>query len=90
MLPTISDTAINSLNQAASHIQSELASQGEQYAIEDLNEVLKLWLEISIEQLCEDALYHCITGDRSFAFNQSGFETFLKKVKPQAEAVEAA
>lgn len=90
MLPTISDTAINSLNNAASQIQAELASRGEQYAIEDLNGVLALWLELSVEQLCEEALFHCVKGDRSFAFNRSGFETFLKKVDQQAEVVQQA
>lgn len=90
MLPTISDTAINLLNNAASQIQAELASQGEQYAIEDLNGVLSLWLELSVEQLCEDALYHCVTGDRSFAFNRSGFERFLKKVDGEARVTQEA
>jgi hypothetical protein len=89
MLPTISDTALNSLNDAAVAIQRELASRGEQYAIADLNEVLSLWLELSVEQLCEDALFHCITGDRSFSFNRLGFEAFLKKVEPQTEAAPA-
>ena len=85
MLPTISDTSINLLDEAAAQIQAQLASRGEQYAIEDLNEVLSLWLELSVEQLCEDALFHCVTGDRAFSFNRSGFERFLKKVDREAQ-----
>jgi hypothetical protein len=42
--------------------------------------VLSRWLELSIEQLCDDALFHCITGDRSIAFNRDGFEQGLNKV----------
>lgn len=89
MLPTISDTAINLLNQAAAQIQDELALRGEYYAIEDVNGVLASWLELSIEQLCEDALYHCLVGDRSLSFNQSGFERLLRRVDRAAADVQA-
>ncbi|ABW30811.1 hypothetical protein [Acaryochloris marina] len=45
MLPTITDTALNALAQAASQIQSALLDYaGEQYEIQDLNEVLAYWL----------------------------------------------
>ncbi|MDX2242358.1 MAG: hypothetical protein NW224_16865 [Leptolyngbyaceae cyanobacterium bins.302] len=78
-LPTISDTALESLNEAAIAVQSALISRtGEQYELVDLNEVLAKWLELSIEALCSDAVEHCVTGDRSYAFNRHDFERLLK------------
>jgi hypothetical protein len=86
MLPTISDTAINALGEAAAKIQAELFDRtGEQFDLTDLNEVLAKWLELSIEELCEEAAFHCVTGDRLHAFNRAAFELFLKKV-PSAVA----
>lgn len=79
-LPTISDTALEALNEAASKIQSALVDRtGERYELVFLNEVLAKWLELSIEELCSDALEHCVTGDRSYAFNRHDFERLLKE-----------
>jgi hypothetical protein len=81
MLPVISCTALNSLNDAAIRIQSELLNRtGEEFELVDLNGVLAQWLEMSIESLAEDAVYHCVEGDCSYAFNQDGFNRLLKKV----------
>lgn len=81
MLPTITDTALNALTLAASQIQSALLDYaGEQYEIQDLNEVLAHWLERSIESLCEDACEFCVTGDRTHSsFNRDVFEAQLKQ-----------
>jgi hypothetical protein len=85
MLPIVSDTAMNLLNDSAQQILAELAKRDEHYAIEDINGVLARWLELSIEQICSDALYHCVLGDRSYALNQKGFADLLKKVNTLVE-----
>jgi hypothetical protein len=98
MLPTITDTALNALNDAANRIQAELLDRtGERYEIPDLNGVLARWLESSIEELCEDACELCVTGDRTYAsFNRHYFEDLLSQVpsvniwEQQAEAVRQA
>lgn len=94
-LPTISGTALEALNEAASKIQSALVDRtGEEYELTALNEVLAKWLELSIEELCLDALEHCVTGDRSYAFNRHDFERLLKEApsinvwEQQAEAIQ--
>jgi hypothetical protein len=94
MLPIITDTALNALNEAALRIQAELLDRaGERYDLPDLNDVLARWLESSIEALCEEACELCVTGDRTYAsFNRSYFELALCRVpsvnvwEQQAEA----
>lgn len=79
-LPAISDTALESLNDAAIAIRSALiARTGEQYELTHLSEVLAKWLELSIEELCSDAVEHCVTGDRTYAFNRHDFDRLLKE-----------
>lgn len=82
MVPTITDTALNALTQAASQIQAALLDySGEQYDIKDLNEVLANWLERSIESLCEEACEFCVTGDRTYgSFNRDVFEAQLRQL----------
>lgn len=80
-LPTISDTALEALNESAIAIQATLLDRmGERYELVDLNELLAKWLERSIEALCEDALEHCVTGDRTYVFNRHDFTQLLKNV----------
>jgi hypothetical protein len=97
MLPTITATALNALNESAIRIQAELLERrGDRVEIPDLNEVLARWLEGAIEQLCEDACECCVTGDRTFAMNRSGFEVLLARVpvvniwEEEAEALQLA
>ena len=79
--PKISGTALESLNEAAIAIQAQLLDRiGEWYELHALNEVLAKWLELSIEQLCDDAAEHCITGDRTYAFNRHDFDRLLTSV----------
>lgn len=82
MVPTITDTALNALTQAAHQIQSALLDySGQQYNIQDLNEVLAQWLERSIESLGEDACEFCVTGDRTYSsFNRDVFEAQLRQI----------
>jgi hypothetical protein len=98
MLPVITDTALNALNEAALNIQSELLDRtGDRYDIRDLNGVLARWLESSVEALSKDACELCVTGDRTYAsFNRSTFEALLRQVPSinvwvqQADAVQEA
>lgn len=86
MLPTITNTALELLTKAATQLQQELSERtGIQYSIEDLKTVLALWLQGSIESLCEDAVELCLTGDRTYAsFNRDEFERYLNTLKPKA------
>jgi hypothetical protein len=98
MLPTITDTALNALNAAASRIQAELLDRtGEWYEVPDLNDVLARWLEGAIESLCEDACELCVTGERTYAsFNRAAFEGLLQRLpavntwEQRAELIEQA
>lgn len=80
------------LETAAIELQERLAQEyGEQYRAEDLQTALAHWLELSIESLVEDVLFHTIEGDRSYAFNRRVFEKQLKKLQPSAiNALKAA
>lgn len=81
MLPMITTTALNALNASAYRIQAELLERrGDRVEIPDLNEVLAHWLEGAIEQLCQEACECCVTGDRAFSINRTGFENLLQRV----------
>lgn len=80
-LPTISDTALELLNESAITVQSALLERtGELYELTHISEVLAKWLELSIEELASDAAEHCVTSDRTYAFNRHDFERLLKAV----------
>lgn len=73
------------LESAAIELQSRYAStDGERYRVEDLKTALTRWLELSIESLVEDVLFHTIDGDRAYAFNRHGFEMQLRKLQPES------
>jgi len=80
MLPTVSEESIRSLGAAAPTIQARLIEKGRNYSIADINEALAYWLELTIEELCDEAVYHCAEGDRSNVVNRAGFETALKTI----------
>jgi hypothetical protein len=80
MLPAISDTALNSLAEAALQIQTALQDRGYEFDVESISTALSRWLEQSIEQLCDDTAFHCVEGDRTYAFNQEGFNRILNKL----------
>jgi hypothetical protein len=86
MVPTITNTALDLLSAAATQLQYELVEKsGMQYSIDDLRTVLVLWLQGSIESLCEEAVELCLTGDRTHAsFNRDDFERYLKALQPTA------
>lgn len=42
------------------------------------------WLELSVEQLVQEADWHCRTGVAQYAFNRDGFEVALQKHQTSA------
>lgn len=71
------------LKTAALELQAHFArEEGELYRTEDLQQALTQWLELSIESLLEDALFHTVAGDRAYAFNRRAFELQLQKLQP--------
>lgn len=71
---------------AATELQTHYAHEyGDAYRIEDLEQALHNWLELSLESLVEDVLFHTIEGDRSYAFNRSAFELQMQRLQPIEE-----
>ena len=86
----ISESVKEAIALAAAVIQQHYEQEeGTHYTLEDLKKVLVNWLEDSIEGLANDAMFHCIEGDRSCAFNRSAFVSALKKV-PSAHTPQEA
>lgn len=44
-----------------------------------LRKAVITWLELSVEQLVQEADWHCRTGIAQYAFNRDGFEVALQK-----------
>lgn len=64
-----------------------LAEHGEEYDIHDLVKAFSNWFRASAEELANDAMTLCVTGDRTHAaFNRSAFEREMKRIKPIAVA----
>ena len=79
------DATQAALQSAAAELQARLVEEsGEQYRLEDLHSALAHWLELSIESLVEDALFHALEGDRSYAFNRRAFEAQLYKLQAES------
>ena len=66
-------------NQLKSHFIREERSA---YSIEDLKQALSNWLELSVESLLDDVLFHVVEGDRAYAFNRRAFELELQRLQP--------
>jgi hypothetical protein len=79
MLPTISNDALNSLNDVSTEVQAALAERDEHHSVDEINSVLSRWLDLCVESLCNDAVYHCVSGDRTYAFGRQEFEMLLKQ-----------
>lgn len=77
------DAIQSTLKDAAIELQARyLQEEGEVYRLEDLQKALTYWLELSIETLAEEALFHVAEGDRSTAFNREGFELQMHRIQP--------
>jgi hypothetical protein len=83
-VPFIDTEAVQTaLNQTAIALQVRFAQEtGDRYGVEDLQQALTHWLELSIEELVDDALFHTVEGDRAYAFNRRAFELQIKRLQP--------
>lgn len=74
------DATKSALRFAAVALQARfLEEYGECYHLEEMQAALTRWLELSIESLVEDVLFHTVEGDRACAFNRRAFEAQLRK-----------
>ncbi|HEY9697801.1 MAG TPA: hypothetical protein V6D10_11090 [Trichocoleus sp.] len=82
--PTIdSSTLQQTLRETALQLQAHFVQEeGEVYRTEDLQQALSRWLELSLESLLEDAMFHVVEGDRAYAFNRRAFELQMKQLQP--------
>jgi hypothetical protein len=80
----ISDNVTEALAATAATLQARFAQCGDHYDVERIQGALKVWLELSIEQLADDALFHCAEGDSPRAFNRRAFLDEMNKVQPIA------
>lgn len=86
----ISDTTQAALTSAAQEAQAWFEREnGEHYPVSALHQVFAQWLEASLEQLAQEALYHCVEGDPMFAFNRVAFRDRLSKLAPAYTPAEA-
>ncbi|MEX0268985.1 hypothetical protein AB3R30_07575 [Leptolyngbyaceae cyanobacterium UHCC 1019] len=93
MLPCTLQTSISSsipfsvdaedLAEQAQSVLDELNRRREpdqpQYSLEQVQQALTGWLQESLEQLLEEAVYHCCTGPRHYAVNRDDFHTHLQR-----------
>ncbi|MCU0568695.1 MAG: hypothetical protein MUF49_19120 [Oculatellaceae cyanobacterium Prado106] len=75
------DSLNEQISEAALDLQSHLMRETDElYGVEDLEQALANWLELSVEALVDDVLFHVVEGDRSTAFNRRAFEIQLNKL----------
>jgi hypothetical protein len=76
-------TTQDTLNEAANQLQNHfIREEGSTYSIEDLQQALNNWLDLSVESLLDDVLFHVMEGDRAYAFNRRVFELELQRLQP--------
>lgn len=86
----ISDTTQEALTIAAEEAQAWFEQQnGEHYPVVALRQVFVHWLELSIEQLAQEAMYHCVEGEPTLAFNRVAFRDRLSQLTPAQTPEEA-
>lgn len=68
------------IDEAAKKLQQFFAQQDDAvYDLIILRQAIIMWLELSVEQLIQEADWHCRTGVAQYAFNRDGFEIALQK-----------
>lgn len=68
------------IDEAAGKLQQFFAQQDDTvYDLTVLRQAITMWLELSVEQLIQEADWHCRTGIAQYAFNRDGFEIALQK-----------
>lgn len=78
----VSELTQEALAQAVIDAQAHLKQEeGQHYSAEVLRQALIFWLESSIEQLVEDAMFHLFQGDRLYAFNRNVFSNRLHQLQ---------
>ena len=76
-------TTQDTLNEAAIQLKNHfIREEGSTYSIENLQQALNNWLELSVESLLDDILFHIIEGDRAYAFNRRAFELEIQRLQP--------
>jgi len=79
--PQITDTAIECLQDAAVQLQAHyINEEGQCYPVEWLVDALVAWIEGSIEEMANDAVFHCIEGRDDYAFNRHAFRKAMQKL----------
>ena len=76
---TIEDTLNEAANQLKNHFIQE---EGSAYSVADLRQALSNWLDLSVESLLDDILFHVVEGDRAYAFNRRAFEVEMQRLQP--------
>ncbi len=85
------ETIQTDLKAAAAVLQAHyIREAGTVYQLADLERALTIWLELSVEALAQDAVFHVIEGDRTYAFNRPAFEQQLHQLEPIEEEVETS
>lgn len=78
------DAIQSQLFSSALILQSRFAfEEGTQYKREDIQKALISWLELSLESLIEDTLFHVENRDQGFGYTH--FQQALKRVRPIAQ-----
>ncbi|KAM3090277.1 hypothetical protein ACKFKG_30260 [Phormidesmis sp. 146-35] len=73
------------IGEAARKLQQFFAQQDDTvYDLMFLRQAIIVWLELSVEQLAQEADWHCHTGIAQYAFNRNGFEIALQKYQKVA------
>jgi hypothetical protein len=67
------------LEEAVPSVRFSLHERGEEYTHEAIKEALIAWIEQRIESLLEDATFHTVEGDPTFAQGRRDFQNFLKR-----------
>ena len=68
------------IDEAVKKLQQFFAQQDDTvYDLVLLRQAVIMWLELSVEQLSQEADWHCRTGIAQYAFNRDGFEIALQK-----------
>lgn len=74
----VSDTALESLEEAAAELQARyLEDSGENISVEIIQSALTHWIEVSIEEIAEDAVELLVGGHD---FQRSVFERKLERL----------
>jgi hypothetical protein len=76
-------TVQNTLSDAAHQLETHfIQEEGNTYSVEDLQKALSNWLQLSVESLLDDVLFHVVEGDRAYAFNRRAFEIEMQHLHP--------